>query len=223
MKQPIPFDNPWERLPLILPLALLMWITGLWGIGLYLEKPQKLHLDNRPIDAQLLEIPPSAVIPTAQPKPPRPRPKVSPPLIEPQSRTLPPLKPVEQQVPAPEPPKQDARPATSPQEEVPPAPAVPASPPTPLSKGGEGARVIYRPQPKIPDELREEAFHALAVARFMVSSDGTVKVELIVPTPYPKLNQVLLETLKTWRFFPAIKDGIPIDSVQDLRIPIEVR
>jgi protein TonB len=91
-----------------------------------------------------------------------------------------------------------------------------------LGSGTSGARAIYAPEPTIPDNLREEAFQTVAVARFKVSYDGKVDVTLITPTESVQLNELLLETLKRWRFFPATKSGVPIDSQFDLRIPISV-
>lgn len=212
LKHPIPFDNPWERLPFILPLALLVWLLGLWGLGLYLERPVQPPLDTKPIEAQLLEIPPSATIQTPPAEHPKPRPK-SPPPPEPVVRPTEQLKPIPQEIAKPQAEEQTASPPQN----------VPVTPLIPLSKGGEGARVIFQPLPKIPDDLREDALHTVAVARFHVAADGTATVELITSTPNPKLNQVLLDTLKTWRFFPAIKDGNPVPSIQDLRIPVEIR
>jgi len=81
---------------------------------------------------------------------------------------------------------------------------------------------MYAPKPVIPDSLREEAFQTVAVARFKVTYDGQVQVTLITPTENPQLNELLLETLKGWRFFPAMKSGVAIDSQFDLRIPISV-
>ena len=86
-----------------------------------------------------------------------------------------------------------------------------------------GARAIYSPVPKIPDDLRETAFAAVAVAHFEVSYDGNVKVTLAKPTPDPRINQILLSTLRQWRFFPAMKGGVAINSAFDVRIPITVQ
>jgi protein TonB len=86
-----------------------------------------------------------------------------------------------------------------------------------------GARAIYHPIPAIPDDLREDVFQTEAVAHFTVSSDGTVKVTLSKPTSNPRLNQILLATLSQWTFFPAVKDGIAINSAFDVRIPVSVQ
>ncbi|PRE45458.1 hypothetical protein C6P97_07580 [Burkholderia multivorans] len=76
--------------------------------------------------------------------------------------------------------------------------------------------------PVLPDDLREFAYQAVALARFRIHPDGTVNVELVRPTQNPRLNQLLMETLKNWRFFPAMKDGHPVESEQDIRVHFNV-
>ena len=92
-----------------------------------------------------------------------------------------------------------------------------------IGSDSSGARAIYAPKPVIPDSLREEALQTVAVARFKVSYDGQVQVALVSSTESPQLNELLLETLRTWRFFPAMKAGVAVDSQFDLRIPISVQ
>ena len=111
--------------------------------------------------------------------------------------------------------------------------ASPSAPPSTHSATGQGrdttntivnsgARAIVRPMPKIPDDLREETLNAKALARFHIAVDGNVTVELAKATPNPRLNRILLDTLKTWRFTPAIKDGIPAASTEEIAININV-
>ena len=78
-----------------------------------------------------------------------------------------------------------------------------------IGSDSSGARAIYAPQPVIPDSLREEAFQTVAVARFKVTYDGRVQVALITPTESPQLNELLLETLKTWRRREASERAVP--------------
>ncbi|TDN61436.1 TonB family protein [Paraburkholderia sp. BL10I2N1] len=84
------------------------------------------------------------------------------------------------------------------------------------------ARVLSQPLPVLPDDLREVAYQAVAVARFVVHVDGTFDVELVKPTQNPRLNQILLETLRTWRFFPAMDNGHPVESHRDVRVHFNV-
>ncbi|APR35468.1 energy transducer TonB [Paraburkholderia sp. SOS3] len=90
------------------------------------------------------------------------------------------------------------------------------------STGNGPAHAILQPLPSLPDDLREDAFQAVATARFSVHRDGSVDVELIKPTHNPRLNQLLLDALKKWRFFPAMKDGQAIESTQDIRVHFNV-
>ena len=86
-----------------------------------------------------------------------------------------------------------------------------------------GARAIVRPMPQIPDELREEAFNVTALALFHVAADGSAEVELVRPTPDPRLNRLLLDSLKKWRFMPAIKNGKPVATTEQIVVKIEVK
>jgi protein TonB len=77
--------------------------------------------------------------------------------------------------------------------------------------------------PQIPDDLRGEAFSSTALARFHIAVDGSAKVELAKPTPNPRLNWILLDSLKKWRFIPAIKNGKPVASTEEIVVKIEVK
>ena len=93
---------------------------------------------------------------------------------------------------------------------------------TATSAGNGPAHAILQPLPSLPDDLREDAFQAVATARFSVHRDGSVDVELIKPTHNPRLNQLLLDALKKWRFFPAMKNGEAVESTQDIRVHFNV-
>lgn len=83
----------------------------------------------------------------------------------------------------------------------------------------EVAKLVYQPLPKIPDELRRDAFLTKAVARFYILKNGNVKeVELIEMSNNPKLNFLLLKFLKKWRFEESLKE-----STQDIEVIFEVK
>jgi protein TonB len=198
-------DRHWRRLGWILPAVCLAWAAFLWAVGSFLEyRPVP---EDRPIDATLVELPAEPVPPAPRHSEPRPAaPTVREP--EPQPSQAPqPLATPAQVLPSPA--------AVAPQTPSP-ALAPPFTPPR------LAARAIYRPLPAIPDELREQAIDVEALARFDVKADGTVSVELVKPSPYPALNRIILETLRTWKFFPAMDAGRPVASSQDVRIKLEV-
>jgi protein TonB len=91
----------------------------------------------------------------------------------------------------------------------------------PVESGG--ARAIVHPLPVIPDELREAALHEKAIAHFRIAADGSATVELTQPTQNLRLNRLLLDTLKHWKFFPAIKEGQPVASEQDVVVNMQVQ
>ncbi|MDE1012077.1 MAG: TonB family protein [Paraburkholderia fungorum] len=94
--------------------------------------------------------------------------------------------------------------------------------PSAKSSGDAAAHSISQPLPELPDDLREQAYQTVATARFAIHADGSVDVELIKPTPNPRLNQLLLEALRKWRFFPAMQAGHPVESLQDIRVHFNV-
>lgn len=76
--------------------------------------------------------------------------------------------------------------------------------------------------PRIPDDLRDEAFDSVALARFHIAVDGSITVELVRPTQNPRINRILLDTLKNWKFSPAIKNGKPVASTEEILIRVNV-
>ena len=204
-------DSPWRRLPWTLPGAIVLGLTALWAAAYFTGKPVERLPEPPPIEAQVIEIPP----PVADKPPPVEKSVPHTPVQHVQPQPAPPVV-HEEKAPAPAavaPPEAIALPKAAP-----PAPA-PASTMT----GTTGAQAIIKPMPQIPDDLRQDALSTAAIARFHVAIDGTVTVELVKPTPNPRLNRVLLDTLKNWRFFPAMKDGKPVESTQELSIKVNVQ
>lgn len=77
---------------------------------------------------------------------------------------------------------------------------------------------IFNPLPEIPEELRGEVFSSVAVARFHIDAAGNVaRVELVQPCSDPRLNNLLLKTLKNWRFPTEAAN-----STQDIRVSFKV-
>gem|GEM_PF-1113992 len=93
---------------------------------------------------------------------------------------------------------------------------------TDSTPGNSPARAISQPLPTVPDDLREQAYRTVALVHLVIHTDGSVAVELVRPTPYPRLNQILLETLRGWRFFPALQNGHPAETQQDVRVHFNV-
>ena len=228
-------DNPWRRLPWTLPTALLIWVVALLGFAYFMEKSAHQPEELPPIEAQLIEQP----VPAATHERPAAMHKPKPlPLVRPQQS------PVTHQVspPTAQKPEVTANTAVALSAAVAPAGAQTQATGNLSSNSGaqtgssegkgpsrgniyasSGARAIIRPMPQIPDDLREGAFNSAALARFHIAVDGSATVELAKPTQNPRLNRVLLDSLRKWRFIPAIKNGKPVASTEDIIVKIEVK
>lgn len=189
-------DSPWRRLHWTLPLALLICATTFSLFAYSMWRPVLHSPDPVPVTAELIELPAPA----------QAQPQVRQKTVEP-----PRIKPAEQAAPAP-----PVRPSATP-----PPPAAQASTAPPASVN-HGAQALVQPLPVIPDDLREEAMNEAATARFSIGVDGSATVELVKPTQNPRLNRLLLDTLKKWKFMPAIRDGQPVPSVEVMIIRLHV-
>jgi TonB family protein len=68
-------------------------------------------------------------------------------------------------------------------------------------------KILHRPLPQIPRNMRREAFATKAVAKFYVNQDGSVqKIELLKAASNPRLNFLLMKELKKWQFEAAKED-----------------
>jgi periplasmic protein TonB len=231
-------DDPGRRLVWTLPMAALIWLALLIGFARMLELTAPPPPELKPLEARIVELPPEvgglqggpAPAAAAKPQPAvvKPTPVVHHrPVPHPQAkskRVAPPVMPSETGTA-----KSEAPPAASSGSAAthPEGGGVPggtgAGSGSGLGSDTAGARALYAPVPKIPDELREDDLATVAVAHFKVGYDGQVDVDLVKPTSNPELNQILLDTLKQWRFFPAMRGGVAIASEFDVRIPITVQ
>ncbi len=242
-------DDPWQRLPWLLPLALVVTILSQMGFLLLLRQPSAPSTAPRPVDVQVVELPVTVSPPAARPAPPARRPPPPPKARTEASPPRPTPAPPEARVEAPRDPTPAAAeepvalpPAAAATVPVPPATATPSTAVGPPAQapvaalapsrapqeapGGTdrmSARAIYKPMPEIPEALRRRAIELVAVARFRVEASGSAHVELIEPTSDPDLNRAILESLRRWRFFPATHAGKPVASTIDVRIPVSVK
>ncbi len=106
-------------------------------------------------------------------------------------------------------------------------PVVPAQPPTPPVVPPHiptlvAAVPVSKPEPTIPDDLREADLNATYEALFTVHPDGTATVKMVSGTGNPTLDALALDAARRWTFRPATRDGQPVESYLRLRIEFEV-
>jgi protein TonB len=215
-------EEPW-LLAWVTPLAILLWAGLLLTFSLLLKQSAAPPPENSPVEARIVELPPTAglqsnPVPAHAPVPAaKPKPRV-------QAR---PVKP--RLAPVPLAPPSEAGTAKS---EATPAPSSGKADASEEQESGgagvegtdnAGARATYAPVPEIPDDLRENIINTVAVAHFKVDTSGAADVSLSQPTDNPRLNAIILDTLKEWRFVPATRGGVAVESEFDIRIPITVQ
>ena len=81
---------------------------------------------------------------------------------------------------------------------------------------------IYAPSPIIPSYLQNQDIHATVVVLFYINSLGEVVPRLTRSSGNTELDFVALDTVKKWKFKPAIRDRQPIDAKVSLKIIFEV-
>jgi outer membrane biosynthesis protein TonB len=63
---------------------------------------------------------------------------------------------------------------------------------------------LFQPLPEIPLDMRSEFFSTKIIAKFYIEKDGSVSnVELLEVSHNPRLNLLLLKSLKKWHFEPS--------------------
>ncbi len=227
-------DSPKVRITLAVLVALMVWIVFLSAFGHWLgattAPPPAKPLEMRMVELDSPPVPPvppaapavhNAPAPAAPAKPADKRPRAVPQRAVPPARSQPEMPSTHSVAPAP--PAQtsaEAKPATEPPAHAAAAPSEEKS--TAASSDDAAAHSISQPLPELPDDLREQAYQTVATARFMIHADGSVDVELVKPTPNPRLNQILLESLRKWRFSPAMQAGHRVESRQDIRVHFNV-
>jgi periplasmic protein TonB len=240
-------DDPWRRLPWVIATSLSVWVLLLYGFLLMLQGTAPPPESVKPIEVSFTELPvvveshfkgsssaavvrKPAPLPVVRHRKERERPK---PLVRHKPRAIAPArKPEEKKVAAIPSAPREAPPAQS-NEQQPSHGAAPQTStaathgtggaPGGIGTASNGVQAIYTPLPSIPDELRQNPLNTIAVARFLVSPDGQATIVLVKPTPDSRLNQLLLATLRRWQFHPATRNGKPVTSTFEVRIPIVVR
>lgn len=96
-----------------------------------------------------------------------------------------------------------------PSEVPPPAPA----PREPVAQNPvlEAAQLISRKSPVYPPAVRGAGFFGSVELHFMIGADGAVH-DVTVMKGNPLLGRAATEALQSWRYKPARRDGVPVES-----------
>ena len=83
--------------------------------------------------------------------------------------------------------------------------------------------VIYRVEPEYSEEARRARYQGIVVLQAVIRRDGQVDMIHLVRSLGFGLDQNAIEALKKWRFRPAMKDGMPVDSTLNIEVRFNLR
>jgi len=78
-------------------------------------------------------------------------------------------------------------------------------------RGVTPPRPIYSPDPEFSEEARKAKYQGTCTLMIVVSADGRPTNIRVVNSLGMGLDEKAIETVKTWRFEPGLKDGHPVN------------
>ncbi|MGZ8843798.1 MAG: TonB family protein, partial [Pyrinomonadaceae bacterium] len=79
-----------------------------------------------------------------------------------------------------------------------------------LNQKDRKARLIYHTEPAYPPDAREKKIEGSVLLGFTINHQGIPEGIQVKRSLYPSLDQAAVETVRTWRFEPAMKNGEPV-------------
>lgn len=105
---------------------------------------------------------------------------------------------------------------------VAPLPVEPTRPDPVLTTAAIDARAPF--QPSYPSRLARQDIEGVAVVRVLIGSDGRVKaVEQVSATDPEFFEATRTQALRHWRFKPATRDGVAVESWRTMTVRFELK
>ncbi len=130
---------------------------------------------------------------------------------------LPPAPPPPVSPPPPPPAPAPASPPAPPPAPKPLPPPPPASPPAPVQAD---AVLVSQPKPVLPDDVNFDDIHSNFFALFTIRADGSTDVKMVSSTGDSRVDQIVLDTARQWKFRPATLGGKPVLSYERLEVEV---
>lgn len=83
----------------------------------------------------------------------------------------------------------------------------------------QGAVPLSRPLPPYPRRARDQGIEGTVVVELRVDREGKVADARIRSLPHPLFREVVLSTVRKWRFKPAVHRGVPVNM--RVQVPFE--
>jgi len=103
-------------------------------------------------------------------------------------------------------------------------PSIPATPEPIILPATVDAAAMARFQPDYPSELVRAELEGTATVRVLIGTDGRVKAVDLVNATHPGFfDATRRQALRYWKFRPATKDGIAIESWRTMTVRFALR
>jgi TonB family protein len=90
--------------------------------------------------------------------------------------------------------------------------------PYPVGKGVSPPTLVSKTEPDYTDEARDARVESTVVARLVVSADGSpINIRVVRGAGFG-LDENAVETIKTWRFKPGMKEGQPVAVIASVAV-----
>lgn len=78
------------------------------------------------------------------------------------------------------------------------------------------------PMPRLPRGLRVRGGHIDVSLNLYINADGVVERSVILrPSGITEVDDLAQQTVLSWEFFPALKDGVPVASEQPVEVTLD--
>ena len=123
-----------------------------------------------------------------------------------------------------EPDQPSVEPAPVEPEPQPVAPAVPLPPVDPVQVRGDiqAPEVVERSELELPDWAIEMSLPRYVLLELVIDREARVREVTVVRAVHPELERLAIEAVRTWRFAPATRDGVPVDVFFNVAVAFEV-
>jgi TonB family protein len=95
--------------------------------------------------------------------------------------------------------------------------------PPPVIPGASWPKAIYSPEPESSEAALKAKQSGAVEAAVEIGSDGLVKRVCILRASRDDLGEQAVNTIRTWRFEPSRKDGVPVPSSLSVTVSFNLR
>jgi TonB family protein len=83
-------------------------------------------------------------------------------------------------------------------------------------------KVLTYPAAVYADEARKRGVQGTVIVQAYFDENGNASVLRVVKRLDYGLDENALETLKDWRFAPALRNGLPVSAVAEIEVPFNI-